>query len=30
MKEAEIEMGKLCELSSLSWEEVFQEEWMFF
>lgn len=27
VKEAEIEMGKDCELTALSWEEVFQEEY---
>lgn len=27
MKEAVIEMGKKCELTSLSWEEVFEEEY---
>jgi hypothetical protein len=27
VKEAEIEMGRDCELTSLSWEEVFEEEY---
>ncbi|MCL1474551.1 DUF29 domain-containing protein [Argonema antarcticum] len=28
VKEAEIEMGKQCELTSLSWSEVFEEEYI--
>ncbi|XWK90055.1 MAG: DUF29 domain-containing protein [Phormidium sp.] len=30
IKDAEDEMGKRCELTSLSWEEVFEEEYTFF
>lgn len=30
VKEAELEMGKSCELTSLSWEDVFEEDYAFF
>ncbi|MFB2836209.1 DUF29 domain-containing protein [Floridanema evergladense] len=30
LKDAEDEMGKSCELTSLSWEEVFEEDYRFF